>query len=225
MVTIDGKEVFTTMGELVDPKHTALVLIDMQNDFLSPGGVWDKRGRTALIRHFVPRVKQVLDAARRNNVLVVHVQMTRLPGRHELSPSYWRQWVLREGHKIGGPVDVERCTPFCVDGTWGWRVIDEMAPLPGELTIRKHHSSAFIGTPLDMLLDSNGIKSLVFAGLVTHGCVIATVIDAGAFNYYTAVLGDCVVNYDPELHKASMLVMGHSRDIVDSKRVLEVWNR
>ena len=87
MRVIDGKEVFTTVDELVNPKHTALLLIDLQNDFMTHEGYADKRGTNLSdVRQIISRVKQVLEAARLKNILVVHIQMTHYPGFLDESP-------------------------------------------------------------------------------------------------------------------------------------------
>ena len=223
MLVINGKEVFTTIEELVNPKYTALLLIDIQNDYIMPGGTRDKLGDSFELRQFVPHVKRVLQAARHSDVLVAHVQFTMHPDFAAESSASLRSRLLRRSYKSGDSID--KLVPYCIDGTWGWQIIDELAPLPNEIVIKKHRPSAFIGTSLDIILSSNGIKSVVIVGLVTHGCVLATVIDAQAFGYYPVILRDCVVSHKPVLHDAALLVMSGSKDLVDSRQVLEVWNK
>jgi len=222
MLTIDGKEVFTTLEELVNPKHTALLLIDLQNDFIIPGGYIDKSGQDlSMVRQILQPVKRVLQAARKYSVLVVHVQMTVYTGSLADSPVSLR-WRLRgPSHKGNG--STETLPRACIDGTLGWQIVDELAPLPNEVVVKKHRGSAFIGTNLDMILRSNAIKSVVIVGLVTHGCVLATAIDTPLFDYYPILLRDCVAGYEAELHDATLLIMSRTKDVVESTEVLEIW--
>ena len=91
MITIEGKDVFTELAELVDPAHTALVLIDMQRDFIEPDGVFGKLGiDLSMYAESRPRLAALLAAARQSGIVVVHVQNTALPGRMGDSPSYIR---------------------------------------------------------------------------------------------------------------------------------------
>ncbi|UCG65917.1 MAG: cysteine hydrolase [Deltaproteobacteria bacterium] len=222
MLVINGKEVFNTIEELVNPKYTALLLIDIQNDYVTPGGYFDKMGFSSALREIVPNIKRVLEAARHSNVLVIHVQMTFYPDRMAESPAALRGRMLRIGYKSGD--SAQKLLPYCIDGTWGWQIVDELAPLPNEIVIRKHRGSAFVGTDLDMLLRSNGISAVAIVGLVTHGCVISTTIDAQFFDYYPVILRDCIGSHKAPLHDAGLVIMSNSRDVVDSRQVLEVWD-
>lgn len=222
MLSIGGKEVLTTLEELVNPKHTALLLVDIQNDFIMPGGYADKLGDDLSAgQQIVPRVKRVLDAARRSGVLVVHIQMTYYNDYLAESPATLRHLLLRAGLKDSP--SIEKLPVRCIEGTWGWKIVDDLAPLPNELVVRKHRASAFIGTNLDMLLRSNGIKTVTIVGVVTHGCVFSTANDAPIFEYYPVILRDCVATYKKELHDAALLIMGQARDVVDSSEVINLW--
>ena len=223
MEVINGKEVFTTIEELVNPKYTALLLIDIQNDYITPGGIWGEKGNKFVLGQFVPNVKGVLEAARRSNILVAYAQLTIHPNFMAESPASLRSRLIRIGYQSGDSID--KLVPYCIDGTWGWQIIDELAPLTNEIVIKKHRASAFIGTSLDMIFSSNGIKSIVIVGLVTNGCVLATAIDTQSFGYYPIILRDCVVSHKSILHDAALLVMSGSKDVLDSREVLEVWDK
>jgi len=219
---INGKEVFTTLEELVNPKYTALLLIDLQNDFIMPGGYLGKLGHDVSALHqIIPQVQTVLEAARRSGVLVIHVQMTTYPNCITESPVYLRARLLALGYKSGEYP--ERIPASCVEGTWGWQIVDELTPLPGEVVIKKSRFSAFIGTNLDIILRSNGIKSVAIVGVVTNSCVLATANDAPFFEYYPILLRDCLGSRKTELHDAAILIMSRGKDIVNSKEVIEIW--
>ena len=90
--------------------------------------------------------------------------------------------------------------------------------------VKKYRSSAFWGTNLDLLLRSNGIKSLIVAGCTTEGCVESTARDALFNDYYVVVVEDCVASDDRAQHEASLLLMRHRFDIATAEEVLRVWN-
>jgi len=223
MQVINGKQVFTTIEELVDPKYTALLLIDIQNDYITRGGIWGESGEQFVLGQFVPNIKRVLDAARHSDILIVYLQNTIHPDFMAESPASLRSRLIRLGYE--GDDSTKKLIPYCVDGTWGWQIIDELAPLPNETVIKKHRPSSFMGTSLEMILRSNDIKSVVIVGLVTQGCVLATAIDAQSFGYCTIILRDCVVSHKPILHDAALLIMSGDKDIVNSGEVLKVWDK
>ncbi len=231
MITVSGREIFTTLEELVNPEYTALMLIDIQNHFCSPGGHYDKMGKDMSMLQQVPfRVKPVLEAARRYGVLVVHIQQTCYQ-RCMTDSGAWLRMIYKKRLIEGKtPGEIEESAALLLlggplEGTWGWREVDEIAPEPGEIIVKKHRSSAFVGTDLDMILRTNGIKSVVVVGVVTDGCVESTARDAQFFDYYSIVLRDCVATVAPEMHEAALFVMSGRLDVVDCSEVMKVWAR
>lgn len=221
MIEIEGKQVFTTLDELVDPRHTALVVVDMQKDFCLPGGAFDQLGvDISMYPPMVPRLARLIEVARRAGVLVIYVQMTVLEGRRSESPAQIR-FNLRLHWANHG--DVEPLA-YTTDGSVGQEVIPELAPQPGDLTIKKYRSSGFWGTNLDMLLRSNGIQSVVMTGCTTEGCVESTSRDALFNDYYVVVAEDCVASDDRAQHDASLLLMRHRFDIASSDEILAEWS-
>lgn len=224
MLVINSKVVFTTLEELVNPEHTALLLIDLQNDYFEPGGYTDKMGwDSSAVSQIVPQIKRVLEAARHSGVLVVHVQLTLYPNFLADSPACLRMHLLRNGYKSGAPF--QELPTRCIEGTRGWQIVDELTPLPDEVVVKKHRASAFKGTDLDMILRSNGIESVAIVGLVTNGCVMAAANDSRLCEYYPILLRDCIASTQPELHDAAFLIMSQDMDVVNSEEVLETWKR
>jgi nicotinamidase-related amidase len=113
---------------------------------------------------------------------------------------------------------------YTVPGTPGHEFAREFAPLPAELVVRKYRSSGFWGTNLDMLLRSNGIKTVVFGGCTTEGCVESTARDAMFNDYYVVIAADCVASDDPVQHEASMLLMRHRFDIATGADIQAIWH-
>lgn len=221
MITIEGKSVYTELEELVDPSHTALVLIDMQCDFVERDGLFGRMGvDLSMYGRSRPRLQALLGRARAAGVLVLHVQNTALPARLSDSPSQIRfNMRMHEGPRAGGEP-----LRYTVPGTPGHEIVAELAPQGDEPVVRKHRSSAFWGTNLDLLLRSNGTETVVVTGCTTEGCVESTARDAMFSSYYVVVADDCVASDDPLQHEASMLLMRHRFDIASSDDISAVWS-
>jgi nicotinamidase-related amidase len=218
MREVDGRLIYDRTDELVGPSHTALVLIDIQNDFCTPGGSFDRSGYdVSMYKHMIPRAKRLLTAARRAGVLCVFIQNTTLPGHLSDSPAQvrFRVRLSRDG---------QPSLRYTEDGTWGHEFVAELTPRGGELVINKFRSSAFIGTPLDLLLRSNGIDTVVISGCTTEGCVESTARDGMFLDYYVVVVPDCVESDTREQHDASLTLMRARFDMIESAEIIEVWD-
>jgi nicotinamidase-related amidase len=220
LIEVEGKIVYTELSELVDPKHTALVLIDVQKDFVEEDGAF---GRLGVDLSMYPamrlRLARLLAEARRAGVLVVHVQMTALPGRMSDSPAQIRfNLRMHEALRDDGPP-----LRYTVAGTEGHEFVAELAPVEGELVVAKFRSSAFWGTNLEQLLRSNGVETLVITGVTTEGCVESTARDAMFADCYVVVVDDCVASDDRTQHEASLLLMRHRFDIAGSDELEKLW--
>jgi nicotinamidase-related amidase len=219
---VEGKQVFTTLDELVDARHTALVVVDMQRDFCTPGGAFDRLGvDISMYPSMVPRLVRLVDGARAAAVQVVYVLMTVLAGRASESPAQIRfnMRLHLDNHGAVEPLG------YAADGSEGQRLIPELTAQAGDLVVKKYRSSGFWGTNLDMLLRSNGIQSVVVTGCTTEGCVESTARDAMFNDYYVVVAEDCVASDDRAQHDASMLLMRHRFDIASSEQILDEWSR
>jgi nicotinamidase-related amidase len=222
MIEIEGKQVFTELHELVDPAHSALVVVDMQRDFCTPGWAFDRLGvDLSMYPPMIPRLARLVASARAAGVRVVYVLMTVLPGRASESPAQIR-FNLRlhlASHGEGEPLR------YTLDGSEGQAVVDELKPEAGDWIVKKYRSSGFWGTNLDLLLRSNGIRSVVMTGATTEGCVESTARDALFNDYYVVVAEDCVASDDPAQHDASLLLMRHRFDLATSEEIAAVWAR
>lgn len=216
MKKIQGVEVLETLEEVADPKHTVLMVIDVQNDNSSPKGILGRNGRDiSWVRKTIPNIKTVLEEARRLGITVIFTRATRSKdGSLESGPMLKAR--QKSVHSIG-------VAEYEWEGTWGNEVLDELEPRPEERQIVKYRPSSFIGTPLDLLLRNRGIKSAVVVGLVTEACVESTVKDLIHYGYYAVVLRDCVSSSRQDLHEAAMLLMSTRCDVVDSEELLKVW--
>jgi nicotinamidase-related amidase len=184
--------------------RTALLLIDFQNDFCSPGG-WAERAGLDISRlaAVIPRAREVLLAARRVRMAILH---TREGHRPDLSdcPASKRRKMDRTGLRYG--LDGPRGSIF-VRGTWNNAIVESLGPLPGETVIDKPGKGAFYATGLEPALRGRGIETILVCGLTTHVCVASTLREAADRGFDTALLGDCCQSYEPTLHEGALEVL------------------
>jgi nicotinamidase-related amidase len=160
----------------VEPTRVALVMIDMQHDFVSPGGWFSAMGfDMGAIEAVIPRAAELLAAARA--VPGMHIVHTRLGNARDLSdlPPVRRE----RGERFGNPIGHKG--PFgrgLIRGERGWDFIEEVAPLPGEQIVDKTGYSAFHRTHLEEWLQAWGIAALIFAGVTVNVCVLSTLLGA-----------------------------------------------
>lgn len=220
MITIENKVVYTTLAELVNRKHTAVIVVDMQNDFCKAGWTFDRLGiDISMYPSMLPRLSRLLAGARGIGVKVIYIQMTVLPNRMSESPAQIRfnMRLHLASHGATQPL------LYTIEDTPGQEIIAELAPEPGDLVVRKYRSSGFWGTNLDLLLRSNGIETVIMTGCTTEGCVESTARDALFNDYYVVLPEDCVASDDPRQHEASLFLMRHRFDVVSSDDILSIW--
>jgi nicotinamidase-related amidase len=220
VIEVAGKQVFTELSEIVDPSHTALLIVDMQRDFCCAGGSFDRLGvDLSMYPPVIDRIGGLLEGARQSGVLPVFVQMTVLPNRASESPAQIRfNLRLHDGHH--GQAEP---LAYAVDGSEGQKFVPGLEPQEGELVVKKYRSSAFWGTNLALLLRSNGIKSVVVSGCTTEGCVESTARDAMFSDYYVVLATDAVGSDDRRQHDASMYLMAHRFDLATSEDIRKHW--
>jgi len=183
-----------------DPFATALVLIDMQRDFLEPGGFGESLGNDVNeLRRTIAPLRAVLGACRAIGMTVVHTREGHLPDLSDCPPSK----LLRGSPslRIGDPGPKGR---ILVRGEEGHDIIEELYPVAGEPVIDKPGKGAFYATEFGELLASRGIRSLVVTGVTTEVCVHTTVREANDRGYECLVLSDCVGSYFPQFQRAGL---------------------
>ena len=199
LVTIDAEPSAFSF----DLARSALVLIDMQRDFLEPGGFGAALGNDVTrLRAAVAPCRAVLDAARALGLLVIH---TREGHRPDLSDA--PRLKVERGDpalRIGAPGPMGR---ILVRGEPGHDIIAELCPQPGEPVIDKPGKGAFYQTDLDLMLRNRGIETLLVGGVTTEVCVNTTVREANDRGYRCVVLADCCASYFPEFHAAGLAMI------------------
>jgi nicotinamidase-related amidase len=155
-------------GVEIEAAESALLVIDMQNDFCMPEGYYGKLGRDISGLHAaIAPTAALLQRARASGMQVGFTRLVYDPARG----------AMEQRHRIR-PLRWSATGDRLLPGTWGSAVVDALAPLPGEIVIDKHGYSAFDGTALESELRARGVRTLVFAGVVTYACVLASAFAA-----------------------------------------------
>lgn len=183
-----------------EPATTALLIIDMQRDFVEPGGFGALLGNdVSILRRVIAPLQRLLAAWREHGLFVVHTREGHRPDLSDCPPSKLARGKLSVG--IGDPGPMGR---VLVRGEPGHQIIEELSPLDGEPVIDKPGKGSFHATDLHGILMNRGIKSLVVTGVTTEVCVHTTVREANDRGYECLVLADCAGSYFPEFHTASL---------------------
>ena len=177
-----------------DAGATAVIVVDMQNDFGDPAGMFGRAGIDLTgIRGTIEPTSKVLSAARRAGMLVVYLKMAFQPDLSDSGAPGAPNWLKHLPMKAGDYMTAPDGTPsrVLVRDTWNSEIVPELAPEPGDLVVYKHRFSGFFETDLDALLKSRGISTLVFTGCTTSVCVESTIKDAMFRDYHCLLLEDC----------------------------------
>jgi biuret amidohydrolase len=184
----------------LDPARAGLLIIDMQRDFLEPGGFGDALGNdVSLLRRTIKPTQRLLDAARVAGLGVIHTREGHRPDLADLPPAKKARGRLVTG--IGDPGPMGR---ILVRGEPGHDIIPELYPQPGEPVVDKPGKGAFHATDLDAMLKNRGIAQLIVCGVTTEVCVNTTVREANDRGYDCVVVADCVGSYFPEFHEMGL---------------------
>jgi biuret amidohydrolase len=184
----------------IDPKRTAIVMIDMQRDFLEPGGFGETLGNdVSLLAKAVKPAKALLTWARKLGMLVVHTREGHRPDMADAPPAKVERGA--PSMRIGDPGAMGR---ILIRGEAGHDIIPELAPLEGEPVVDKPGKGAFYATDLQTILQNRGIQNLIVGGVTTEVCVHTTVREANDRGYRCIVAGDCCGSYFPEFHEMGL---------------------
>jgi ureidoacrylate peracid hydrolase len=198
------------MSDELDPKRTALLTIDLQNDFLHPEGAYGRAGQgSEAIAALPARIRPVADALRAKGGTYISAQFTLVPG-----PG---------GEPLIAP-HLKKLRPFLgkgdfAPGGFGHSLVDELSP--ADYTVEKVAYSALYQTRLEYILRALDIDTLIVGGIVTNGGVASTVRDAHLRNIHTILLSDGCAAFKPEVHDATLVSLGSITPIVTCAEMLE----
>ena len=205
-----------------DPPHAALLIIDMQRDFLEPGGFGEMLGNdVSQLRRTIEPNRRLLAAWRAAGLMVIHTREGHRPDLADLPPA--KKICGRSATCIGDAGPMGR---ILVRGEAGHDIIAELYPKAGEPVIDKPGKGAFYATDLHSILQHRGMTQLVVTGVTTEVCVNTTVREANDRGYDCLVLEDCVGSYFPEFQAMGLNMIkaqggifgwvGHSSDVIDA---------
>lgn len=220
MIELCGKMVRDTLDELLDPKTSALVVIDMQKGAVQPGGaIGDSGHDLGMMGEVAEQCGRAIRAARENGVPIFHIRVENLPDAKS-SPPAWLRALYKTAN--GRPIDLSKLS---LAGDPNTEFAEQCMPEGDESVITKRRPSAFVGTELQLLLRSQGIESVALVGVSTGGCVEATLRDAVHNDFYAVLIEDAVGAYDREVHDAALTVMRARHDVCTLDEAIAVWER
>jgi len=190
----------------------------MQNDNTGPGGVFEKDGRRIDVVALIPLVARFIDEARRHGVRVMYTEYTNLPNFATFTDGRIRDLypVLSDPVKRQGQVS-------SIQGTWGAQTIPELEPQPGETVISKFRVDAFIGTPLEHVLRTARIRTIIHTGIATEVGILPTAWHAINLGLFAVVPEDCVGPMQKQYHEAAMAFLRRLAIPSRSADIVEAW--
>jgi biuret amidohydrolase len=206
----------------IDVGRTALVIIDMQRDFLEPGGFGETLGNdVSRLQAAVAPCAATLEAARAKGMLIIHTREGHRPDLSDAPPA-----KIARGEpsmRIGDPGPMGR---ILVRGEPGHDIVEALYPAAGEPVLDKPGKGAFYQTDLELMLRNNGIDTLLVCGVTTEVCVHTTVREGNDRGYRCVVLADCCASYFPEFHEVGLRMIkaqggifgwvARSTDVIDA---------
>ena len=215
------------MGDLasrLDTSRTAVIVIDVQNDFCSPGGYMHQESHPLdMVQEMLPNLKAFLAGAKEAGVPRIFFQANYATDYNWYLSPVWLERARRSNPK-GGHIDYA----VCEEGAWGFEIVDGFQPsgMKDEIVIKKHRYSGFVGTELDLVLRSRGIKTVVMTGVATNVCVESTARDAFMRDYHVVLLSDCSATYSDAEQEATLAnIRQYFGEVTTSADVLGVWHK
>ena len=214
-------EILRTLQEQVDPKVAALLVIDMQNDYVADQGKLGKIGlNVKLIQETVPKINRLVEEARKAGVAVIWIRTT-----HTLKdalPNYLAYHiVIRSGKQIRDE-DL-----ICRPNHWASEYYEKLVkPAPGEIEMTKHWYGAFQDTTLDLLLKAANKKTIICTGTTSDVCVYNTALQGLHKGYYTLMVSDCTSTTDPAIHDTILkLYKTYYGWVPSSDEIINLWKK
>ncbi|MFH1103728.1 MAG: isochorismatase family cysteine hydrolase [Actinomycetota bacterium] len=203
-----------TLSDWVDPARSALLVIDMQNDFCHPDGAFAKRGLDiSMAQEIIPTLQRLMAAAREAHVPVAIVRVVR--GQY----TGWPALDRLSRHNFGPDF-----VPVFVEGTWGAELLEGFEPKPGDIALDKNRYGAFTGTNLDLILRNKGVSTLIVSGGATNVCVESTVREGFMLDYDVVLVEDACATVTPELQQGTIgSVRGWFGRVERAESIIACW--
>jgi ureidoacrylate peracid hydrolase len=207
-----------TLSEKVSPQHAAVLLVDVQNDFCAEGGAMHREGRDlSLVRDMIPRLERLLERARAAGVKCVWIKNVYNTAPNWYLSEVWQEQAKRK--RNGAYIEY----PVCEPNEWNGDFY-KLRPLAHEPIVIKHRYGAFESSDLDLVLRSNGIRTVIMTGVATNVCVETTARQAFLRDYYVVFTRDCTATFSKPEHEAAL----HNIDqffgqVVGAEEVMACW--
>jgi ureidoacrylate peracid hydrolase len=206
----------------LDMEKTAVIVVDMQNAFVSKGGMFDLMGYdVSPNQEVIGPIKETCTAARQKGVKVVYIAHVLSPDLHEVGPgsSFWYKEPLktyRENPSWGDKI--------LFRGTWGAEIVEALKPQEDDIFVEKPRFSAFFASNLDVILKTYDIKNLLFTGVATNICVESSIRDAAHLGYFPILVSDGAMNAGPPFTQDAAVfnVMTVFGWVTNTESVLEI---
>jgi ureidoacrylate peracid hydrolase len=182
----------------IDLARTAVIVVDMQNAFVSPGGMFDEAGYDISgAPACIANNARLLPALRAAGVKIVYLKMSYTADYSDSggpgSPNYHKELGL-----LLMQAKPDKWGKYVTEGTWDEEVVEQIAPQPGDIVVRKQRYSGYAGTNLDMILKTHGISHCLYTGVATNVCVETTLRDGFLLDYWPILVADACNNSGPE---------------------------
>ena len=210
-----------TLTKKADPRHAALIVVDVQNDFCAEGGMMDREGLDlSRVHDMIPRLQRLIEGARAAGIFTVYIQsIYGLAGSEYLS----EVWLEQAGRTRKGSYTEY---PVCAPGSWNGELYEGISPADGDVVVNKYRFDAFESTPLDLVLRSRNIRTVLMTGVATNVCVETTARRAFVMDYHVVFVEDCAATYSADEH--AMTVRNIDRyfgQVVTHEEVIACWTR
>src|SRR5499433_3776391 len=208
----------STLADKVRPQHTAILLVDVQNDFCAEGGAMHREGRDlSLVQAMVPRLSNFIDAARAAGVKCVWIRNVYNTGPNWYLSEVWLEHAQRR--RQGAYISI----PVCEPDAWNSDFY-EIKPLPEEPIVTKHRYGAFESSDLDLVLRSQGIRTVIMTGVATNVCVETTARQAFLRDYYVVFTSDCTATYSQAQHDATLFNIDQFfGQVASAEEIMACW--
>ena len=200
--------IFDNLGEIADPKHTALVLWDCQNALVN--NIFNRED-------YLASLKALLAAARRREIPVIYTKITPLPA------GFQSAWTIYQNMKRFKVDDPAKLPVFMKPGSPEAEINSELAPREGEIVLNKHGPNIFYGTDFGQLMRFRGVQTILFTGIATEYGVEHSAREASIRGFYTIVVSDCVSSSDREKHEMALKILPRMCLVLPSKDIIEEW--
>lgn len=214
-----SREMLSTLVDKIAPKWTAVMVIDVQNDFVSPGGAFHRTGEDITTEQAIlPSIIGLIRVARKKKVPVIFITSNYTTDDNRYLSDVFLHQMKRK--RTGRYFEVPVCSP----GSWGAQLAPGLEVLAQDTVVVKHRYSAFVNTDLELRLRSQGVRTLLITGVSTSVCVESTTRHAHFLDYYNVILFDCCADYKSNIHEDALRRLDlHFGQVAESKEIIAAW--